>query len=52
MPLTLQPTRRTSYSNTVDNLFPNVIDPGIISGNLNATIANHLSQFAIIHNHV
>ena len=52
IPLTLQPTRRTSYSNTLDNLFPNFIDLDIISGNLNVTISNHLSQFAIFHNHV
>ena len=33
-PLILQPTKITSYSNTlIDNIFSNVIDPDIISGN-------------------
>ena len=43
IPLILQPTRITSYSNTlVDNIFSSVIDPDIISGNLTATISDHL----------
>ena len=50
-PLVLQPTRITSHSNTViDNIFSNVIDPDIKSGNLTATISDHLPQFAIIPN--
>ena len=49
IPLILQPTRITSYSNTlIDNIFSNVIDPDIISGNSTATIFDHLPQFAII----
>ena len=49
IPLILQPTRITSHSNTlIDNIFSNVIDPDIISGNLTATISDHLPQFAII----
>ena len=51
VPLILQPTRITSHSNTLtDNIFSNVIDPDIISGNLTATISDHLPQFAIIPN--
>ena len=51
IPLLLQPTRITSHSNTlIDNIFSNVIDPDIISGNLTATISDHLPQFAIIPN--
>ena len=51
IPLILQPTRITSHSNTlIDNIFLNVIDPDIISGNLTATISDHLPQFAIIPN--
>ena len=47
----LKPTRTTSHSNTlIDNVFSNVIDPDIISGNLTATISDHLLQFAIIPN--
>ena len=50
-PLILQPTKITSYSNTlIDNIFSNVIDPDIISGNLSVTISDHLTQFAIILN--
>ena len=51
IPLMLQPTRITSHSNTlIDNIFSNVIEPDIISGNLTATISDHLPQFAIISN--
>ena len=51
IPLILQPTRITSHSNTlIDNVFSNVIDPDIISGNLTGTITDYLPQFAIIPN--
>ena len=51
MPLILQPTRITSYSNTlIGNIFSNAIDPDIISGNLTVTISDHLPQFAITTN--
>ena len=40
-----------NYNNTlIDNIFSNVIDPDIISGNLTATISDHLPQFSIIPN--
>ena len=43
IPLILQPTRITSHSNTlIDNIFSNVIDSNIISGDLTATISDHL----------
>ena len=43
--------RITSHSNTlIDNIFSHGIDPHIISGNLTATISDHLPQFAIIPN--
>ena len=49
--LILQATRITSHSNTLlDNIFSNVTDPDIISGNLTATIPDHLPQLAIIIN--
>ena len=51
IPLILQPTRITSHPDTlVDNIFSNAIDLDIISGNLIATISDHLSQFSIIPN--
>ena len=51
IPLILQPTRITSHSTTlIDNIFSNIIDRDIISGNLTATISDHLPQFAIIPN--
>ena len=51
MSLILQSTRITSHSNTlIDNIISNVIDSGIISGNLTATISDHLPQFTIIPN--
>ena len=49
IPLILQPTRITSHSNTL-NICSNVLDPDIISGNLTATISDHLAQFAVIPN--
>ena len=43
IPLILQPTRITSHSNTlIDNIFSNVIDSNIISGDLMATISARL----------
>ena len=51
IPLILQPARITRHFNTlVGNIFSNVIDPDIISGNLTATISDHLPQFSIIPN--
>ena len=51
IPLILEPIKITSHSNTlIDNIFSNVLDPDIISGNLTATISDHLPQFAIIPN--
>ena len=51
IPLILQPTRITSHSNSlIDDIFLNVIDPGIISSNLTATISDHVPQFSIIPN--
>ena len=47
----IQPTRIISHSNTfIDNIFSNVIHLDIISGNLTATISDHLPQFSIIPN--
>ena len=47
----LRPTRITSHSNTLmDKIFSNVIDPDIISGNLTATISDHLTQFSMFPN--
>ena len=49
IPLILQPTRKTSRSNTlIDNILSNVTDPDIISSNLTATLSDHLPQFLII----
>ena len=49
IPLILQPIRITGHSSTlIDIIFSNVIDPDIISGNLTATISDHLPQFSII----
>ena len=49
--LILQLTKITSYSNTlIDNIFSNVFDSDIVSGNLTGTISDHLPQFAIVPN--
>ena len=51
VPLILQSTGISSHSNTlIDNIFSNVIDPDIISGNLTATISDHLPQLSVIPN--
>ena len=43
IPYILKPTRLTSFSETlIDNIFPNILSSGIISGNLTATISDHL----------
>ena len=48
LPHIVQPTRITSHSNTlIDNIFFNYISQDIVSGNLTATISDHLSQFLI-----
>ena len=47
----LQPTRITSPSKTlIDNIFTNITLPDSISGNLTATISDHLPQFLIVSN--
>ena len=46
----LGPLTFNSLNTLVDNSFSNVIDPDIISGNLTATISDHLPQFSIIPN--
>ena len=44
LPYILQPTRITSHSKTlIDNIFRNM--PDSVSGNLTATISDHLPQF-------
>ena len=45
-----QPGYITDSNTLIDNIFSNVTDPDIITGNLTATISDHLSQFAIIPN--
>ena len=51
VPYILQPTRLTSHSKTlIDNIFSNIISPEAISGNLTATISDHLPQFMIVPN--
>ena len=44
-----QPTRKTSRFHTlIDNIFSNVTDRDIVSGNLTATVSDHLSQLSIV----
>ena len=46
IPYILQPTRLTSHSKTlIDNIFSNILSTEVISGNLTATISDHLPQF-------
>ena len=51
LPYIIQPSRHTSHSRTlIDNIFSNVISKDIISGNITATISDHLPQFFICRN--
>ena len=44
----LQPTRLISHSKTlINNIFSNMLSSEIISGNLTATISDHLPQFLV-----
>ena len=51
IPYILHPTRITNHSKTLsDNIFSNFISPDIISGNITATISDHLPQFSFVPN--
>ena len=51
IPYILHHTRTTSHSKTlIDNIFSNLISHEIISGNITATISNHLPQFLFVPN--
>ena len=45
IPYILQPTRLTSHSKTPNDIFSNLLSCEAISGNITATISNHLAQF-------
>ena len=49
--LILQTTRITIHFNAlINNIFSNVVDPDIISGNFTAIISDHLPQFSVFLN--
>ena len=51
IPYILQPTRLTSHSKTLtNNIFSNVISHEVISGNITATIFDHLPQCLFVPN--
>ena len=51
LPHIIQPTRVTSNSKTlIDNIFSNILGPDSVSGNLTATVYDHLPQFVITSN--
>ena len=51
LPHILQPSRVTTNSKTLlDNIFSNMAVPNIISGNLTASISDHLPQFLVASN--
>ena len=51
MPYILQATRLTSPCKTlIDNIFSNVISHEVISGNITATVSDHLPQFSFVPN--
>ena len=45
IPYILQPTRLTIHSKTPNDIFSNLLSCEAISGNITATISNHLAQF-------
>ena len=46
LPYILPPTRLASHCNTrIDNIFCNLTSHDVISGNITATISDHLHQF-------
>ena len=47
LPYIIQPTRITSHSKSIIDIFSNYISQEIISGNLTSTIWDHLPQFLI-----
>ena len=51
LPHILQPSRVTTNSKTlIDNIFSNMAVPNIISGNLTASVSDHLPQFLVAPN--
>ena len=51
LPHIIQPTRiRDSSKTLIDNIFSNILIENTISGNLTATISDHLPQFVILPN--
>ena len=51
IPYILHSTTITSHSKTLtDNIFPNFISHEVISGNITATISDHLPQYAFVPN--
>ena len=50
IPYILQPTRITDHSETLIDIFSNVITVDAISGNLTAMISDHLPQIMIVPN--
>ena len=51
IPYILHPARITSHSKIlIDNIFSNFTSPKIISGNITATIYDHLPQFSFVPN--
>ena len=51
LPHITQPARiRDSSKTLIDNIFPDTLIENIISGNLTATISDHLRQFIILPN--
>ena len=51
LPHIIQPTRLTNNSKTlIDNIFSNILGLDSVSGNLTATVSDHLPQFLIASN--
>ena len=52
-PYIISPTRVTPRSRTIiDNIFSNIIEEDIISGNITTTISDHYIQFVLFENQI
>ena len=53
LPYIISPTRVTPRSQTlIDNIFSNIIEEDIISGNITTTISDHYIQFVLFKNKI
>ena len=50
LPQIIEPTGVTNSKTLIDSIFSNIFGPGPVSGNLPATVSDHLPQLATVSN--